>query len=383
MVSPVAPRANNNIDTNARHGYDLLHHANNANIQLSTCGQVQLQSRHIPSTTMREHPLPALPHEDKDEVQSKPRDETDVRVEPGSEHASISKESENAFALFDDTSEINLDLFARADDDYHNLRTFLHAKAPLNGSKVPQQRLSEFTTHEAHSSGLSATPIHLSTGTLTRGASNAPKEPDNVLRVNCDESTFAYHFRRASLDAVCDYAPDAPHVEHHHHRRSSSDYGPLHDASTDEDDEPHHKPLVRFADAHTILCTPLSPKPPPQQTFSYPIPLTPPVPIRRTELSYTASVPDRFKPYGPRLPPWGSTDNLDRERRLRTDIRRLEDPLDEHFDERDRLRKAEEARKGQRRTEGDELRELVLGIYPELEETEKDRGRSCWMCAVM
>ncbi|KAL1600487.1 hypothetical protein SLS60_006873 [Paraconiothyrium brasiliense] len=332
------------------------------------------------------HPLP---HEDKDEVQSERRDDTDVEVEPESEHVRISKEKENSFALFDDASEINVghfaqadDHFAQADDENRNVGAFLRAEIPLDGPKVRTQKPSNSTTHKARSSDPSATTVQFSKDISTHGASNALKEPNNALWVNSDESTVAYRSRRASLDAVCDYIPNAHHVENHDRRRSSSEYDPHHGASTDEDEEPHRKPLVRFADAHTILCTPLPPTPPPHQTSFSPAPLPPPIPISPTELSYTAPIPARDKPYGPRIPPWGSTDILDRERRLRTDVRLHEDTLEKRFGERDRLRKAEEARKGTRRTEGEELRELVLGIYPELEETE-DRGRYCWMCAIM
>jgi hypothetical protein len=134
------------------------------------------------------------------------------------------------------------------------------------------------------------------------------------------------------------------------------------------DDEPQRETLVRFADAHTILCTPPPPTPPPHRTLS------------SSTLSLRSASP-RLKPCGPRIPPWSSTDNLDHERRLRNDLRSLEDTLDEQFDERERLRKEAEARNGKRRTEGEELRELMLGIYPEMEEGKKER--SWCLCVVM
>ncbi|KAF2449908.1 hypothetical protein P171DRAFT_480964 [Karstenula rhodostoma CBS 690.94] len=313
---------------------------------------------------MSEHPLPALPREDQYEVQLEPRLETHYQTR--CERTSILKESGETYALFDDTSEIDIRPYSYPDDAHHGLSTFLHASTLPDD--LPSQKPSGSVEHDAQTYCSSAADSQRTQRDyIERGASRAPEKLDNSLWSTSNDTALPSTPCRASCDAVCDYVPDATSVQQCIYCPSDANFDPRCDAPMESDDELFRETLVRFADAHTILCTPPPPTPPPHLTFS--------------SASSLPSAPPRLTPYGPRIPPWGSTENLDRERRLRTDIRTFEDTLDEQFDDRERLRKEAEARNEKRRTEGEELRELVLGIYPEMEAGQKERG--CCLCAVM
>jgi hypothetical protein len=309
---------------------------------------------------MREHPLPALPHEEEDEVQC----ETHSQI---GRKTSVLKRSGETYALFDDTSEIDLKASSCSEDEHHGVGAFPHA-ATLPGD-LPISKPLDSATCEAYTSCSSANPSQRSReDSVERGASYAPEEEEDSWWSTCDAAPLPHTFRQASCDAVCDLVPDTTLDQPYTYCLPVAEYNIGHDAPMDPNDEPHREILVHFADAHTILCTPPPPTPPPHRSLS------------AITLSLPSASP-RLKPYGPRIPPWGSSDNLDHERRLRTDFRSLEDTLDEQFDEREKLRKETEARNGKRRTEGEELRELVLGIYPEMEEGKKER--SWCLCVVM
>lgn len=311
---------------------------------------------------MSEHPLPALPHEDQDEVQLEPRFEP--RGQAGCERTSILKGNGEAYALFDDASEVDLRPCSYPDDAHHGLSAFLHATELIN-DPLSQKSPAVVCGAQANCSATSSQRSHQDC--VERGASHAPEELDTSLWPINNDTALPPLYHRTSCDAVCDYVSETTSAQQSLHYPSDAEYSPLHDAPTESDDELYRETLVRFADTHTILCTPPPPTPPPHRTLSSILSLT--------------STPPRLKPYGPRTPPWGSTENLDRERRFRTDIRVLEDTLDKQFNGRERLRKQAQARNGKRRTEGEELRELVLGIYPEMEAELKERG--CWFCLVM
>jgi len=136
-----------------------------------------------------------------------------------------------------------------------------------------------------------------------------------------------------------------------------------------------HSRHVRFADTYTLICTPSANVPPPPPPH-----LTPP---------YTVYAPT---PHGPRIPPWVSAENLDRERRVRTDLRVLEDTLGAKFFEDEcrlaieRQAEEEETRAGRRKTEVDEFREAVMEVYPELgfrEVDAREKTDSCGCCTVI
>ncbi|KAL5445626.1 hypothetical protein PMIN07_008970 [Paraphaeosphaeria minitans] len=311
---------------------------------------------------MSEHPLPAVPHEDQDEPQLEVRFETNGQTE--CERISILKGSGDTYALFDDTSEIDLMYSACSDEEHHGLSAFLHTTEP---SDDLLSQTSPAVMHAGQTCNSAGDSQRSQQGCFESGLSHARDRLKDLSWPVINDAAFPPLFRHASCDAVRDYVPNTTSDQRYTYCSSDADYDLRYDALTESDDEPSRETLVRFADVHTVLCTPHPPTPPPHLTLS--------------STSSLPSVPLRLKPYGPRIPPWGSTEHLDHERRLRNEIRVLEDTLDEQFDKRARLRKEEEAKNGKRRTEGEELRELVLGIYPEIEAARTERG--CCLCVVM
>lgn len=124
---------------------------------------------------------------------------------------------------------------------------------------------------------------------------------------------------------------------------------------------------VHFADTHTYFSPPQSPSPTADQLFD----------SRRLEY------------VGPRPPPWGSFEELARVRRMRIDDRASDYALSNRFEAdkrrltRVRQNEVEDIKSGKRRTEVDELRDLVSDIYPDMTfEGEERRGCRC-CCLVM
>ena len=333
----------------------------------------------MPELTL--HPLPALPAESQTRIDSwnDPKSQL-CQSERETGRRGIMRESEDYLALFDDTSEVHVEALLDLDDNFLHFKIDQHEATPLGDSEgsppTPRHHLSDDTIlndtlsiHHQKSKPPDRSAAHLS---------QRQQGYDFCIRNNDIGVEPAIFLNRASLEAVIDYAatatPESPF------RRDSSDAG--HYFLPDDDYEPHRTPYVRFADAHTYLCTPSPPTPPPHGILSiFPSASTPS--LLPLKLSYTSSTSElnRIGPYGPRIPPWGSSENLDRERRLRTDLRVLEDRLEERFNSdarrraRERQREYEEVKSGVRRTEGEELRKAVLGIYPEMEDETKE-----WMC---
>lgn len=310
---------------------------------------------------MSQHLLPPLPHEGQHETLLEPQLETLSQI--GCERTSTMTGSGETFAWFGDSSEIDLRIAPSPDDEQHGLGDPVHTKTLPDGVRFPEVPPALYKARIYDR--LAGCPDRSQQHSDKNIASHEPVSLDNMSWPTNNDTALPPLLRCDSREARCDYVPDTSSDQQCIFCPPDTDYESPCEAPTDSIDEPSRKTLVRFADFHTILYTPPLPTPPPHLTFQ----------------STFSSAPSRHKPYGPRIPPWGSSENLDRERRLRTDIRGLEDTLDERFDTRERLRREDEVKNAKRRTEGEELRELVLGIYPEMEVEQRDRA--CCVCVVM
>ncbi|KAF1971326.1 hypothetical protein BU23DRAFT_570097 [Bimuria novae-zelandiae CBS 107.79] len=328
-------------------------------------------------------PLPKLPSEDRsDESLDLGSDEKTRDDRKGNEggQRSILKGSDDFLALFDDTSEVHVETSSDLNNDLYHSKAHQHVTTLFSDSAVPppppqHRSIDAFTYRLPTDPNPTAESIHPRAIYIAHYEQDAdPWSPANEIEIGS-----AISLRRVSTDAVINFGEDTARL----YQSTTEPAGTYYDSPTDEDDEAYHTPLVHFVDTHTYLRTPSPPTPPPHRSnvSSTSLPLSP-SPTPSTFESYP------LKPYGPRIPPWGSAENLDRERQLRTDIRVLDDKLQERFDgdairrARERQRAAEELRMGIRRTEGEELRELVLAVYPEMEAERRERGWCC-ACVVM
>ncbi|KAF2249065.1 hypothetical protein BU26DRAFT_594753 [Trematosphaeria pertusa] len=94
----------------------------------------------------------------------------------------------------------------------------------------------------------------------------------------------------------------------------------------------------------------------------------------------------RLKPYGPRQPPWGSSEDLELQRRSRTDVRARDDDIRERISAKSlRLLQARQGTSGKKRmTEVEELREQIYEVYPDMTfEGDGDEEGCCCCCVVM
>lgn len=285
-------------------------------------------------------------------------------------------------ALFGDPSEVGIE-----DPDHVN-EDGCHLKAFQNGTTFFNNLEASPPTPPPHEGNVALmfdspfTPVKEASIYLTDDErSNDSWKPGDDIDISLTKT-----FRCVSLDTVVDFTPDKARAHQLESTTNRGDY----DFPIEDDDGPQWKRTVRFADTHTYLCTPPPPPtPPPHRSLSSaPSESIPYLLLRDYSYISLSQQLESHAFHGPRAPPWGSSENLERERRLRTDIRFLEDKLEHRFDEdyrrraRERARIDQELKKGIRKTDGDELRELVLGIYPDMGFESKERTRCC-ACVVM
>ncbi|KAJ4304666.1 hypothetical protein N0V90_000193 [Kalmusia sp. IMI 367209] len=304
---------------------------------------------------MATHPLPALPFEPN--IDYKRVEEWDEQKVGWSDHAHVQKGSEVELALFEDTSGIYT---------YHLRRD----TTLIDDSEALQPGPSHCERHDAHSYSPSMTHLQYHGENSHRTATLAVCDEQDDVSWATVRSMSPAEALRASCDTVCDYDPDTSRIKQQAHSHFDANGNTSRKALKD-------------AGAHTILYNPLL-TPPPHQTSREAIS------HRTFHIRDNFSEPERFAPCGPRIPPWGSTDNLDRKRRSRTGLRSLEDTLEDRFDEEhkkrvmERQRLDEEMRSGKRKTEVDELRDLVLELYPDMNLRRDDEKKRCGCsCVVM
>lgn len=318
---------------------------------------------------MGDHPLPALPHDiHHDEVQIKSRRITDSQLAAKCDYTDSREGIGQYYTLISDTTETDLRNPPYLNDEH---RTLLKANE-RPASKIALHRPVYASANDAYDNYQSVT-AHTKYEECA-ALHGAPEKQDEISYTPIDRDTLQDPYQGATLGAACDCLPHTYTTDQCNNGILSRDRNSLYEVPTDDDedddDEQQRVQLVRFAEALTILYSPTPPTPPPHRTPTPKFPTLPP------------ALPN-FKPYGPRIPPWGSLDNLDRERRSRSNLRVLEDTLGECFSQRERLRQAEGVRNGRKRTEGEELRELVLGMYPEIETRRAERKTCFCSCAVM
>lgn len=340
---------------------------------------------------MTAHPLPELPYdESKDERTNswQTRKAQEQRAGKG-EYGAILNGRDGHSTFLDDASEICMETSISLHQDDTNptaKRSNIGACRDLAVPTPPPEPHDNNSSpayailHDSHS----VSHVDELTSPELRTPRNNISWPPSVT--TADDGVV--YLPRNTLDTVNEFSSHSRIVQNNQGYQLNDDS--FYDASTDSDSDHHRIPLVRFAPTHTFLRTPSPPTPPPHQVTTHSV--SPPIPhLLLPRPSYTSLSPCSstvYMPYGPRTPPWGSQETLDRERRNRIDTRGRDMSLQERFEVDRRMREwkwrraEEETRMGRRRSEGERVRAVVRKLYPDEDDAES-RERGCILCAVM